>query len=230
MADAVTPVAGRQVTEVVAGGRGDAMAGAKRLEWDRAAVVARRVAWASLVWMSAEGAVGLVAGYRSGSIALVGWAFGSLIEGLASVIVIWRFTGARRTSEVSERRAQRAVAVSFWVLALYIASQGVDDLASGHRPHTSLLGIGVAAASVVAMPGLGYVKHRLAARLASAATAGEGTQNYLCAAQAAAVLVALAVTAAAPSIGRWVDPAVALAIAAWSAWEGIGAWSGQDCC
>jgi hypothetical protein len=56
--------------------------------------------------MAAEGAVGLIAGVAAGSIALVGWALGSGIEALASVIVVWRFTGARMVSETAERRAQ----------------------------------------------------------------------------------------------------------------------------
>jgi hypothetical protein len=85
--------------------------------WLRNARYARWLAWASLAWMAAEGAVGLVAGLAAGSIALVGWALGSGIEGLASVIVVWRFTGSRMLSESAERQAQRAVAVSFWLLA-----------------------------------------------------------------------------------------------------------------
>ena len=66
--------------------------------------------------MTTEGVVGLVAGFQAGSIALVGWAFGSAVEGLASVIVIWRFSGTRTLSETAERRAQRGVAISFWLL------------------------------------------------------------------------------------------------------------------
>ena len=66
-------------------------------------------AWASLVWMTLEGAVGLLAGVSAGSIALIGWALGSVIEGLASLIVIWRFTGRRELSETSERTAQREI-------------------------------------------------------------------------------------------------------------------------
>ena len=45
------------------------------------------------------------------------------------------------------------------------------------------------------MPVLGISKKRLGQRLSSEATAGEGTQNLMCAAQAAAVLVGLAVIA-----------------------------------
>jgi len=51
--------------------------------------------------MTAEGIIGLIAGFAAGSIALVGWALGSGIEGLASVIVVWRFTGPRMLSETA---------------------------------------------------------------------------------------------------------------------------------
>src|SRR5256885_776024 len=60
--------------------------------WLRAARYARGLAWASLAWMIAEGGVGLAAGLTAGSIALVGWALGSAIEGLANLIGVWRFT------------------------------------------------------------------------------------------------------------------------------------------
>ena len=55
-----------------------------------------------------------------------------MIEGLAAVIVIWRFTGSRAVRD-AERRAQRAVAVSFFLLAPYVAAEAAWDLASGHR-------------------------------------------------------------------------------------------------
>jgi divalent metal cation (Fe/Co/Zn/Cd) transporter len=87
----------------------------------------------------------------------------------------------------------------------------------------------VAGSSLLLMPALGHTKQRLAARLGSDATAGEGVQNYLCAAQAGAVLIGLAVTAA-WSGGWWIDPAIALAIAAWSVREGIESWRGDNCC
>jgi hypothetical protein len=85
--------------------------------WLRAAQWARWLAWASLAWMTVEGTVGLVAGFQANSIALVGWALSSVVEGSASVIVIWRFTGSRTLSETAEARAQKAVAISFWLLA-----------------------------------------------------------------------------------------------------------------
>jgi hypothetical protein len=85
------------------------------------------------------------------------------------------------------------------------------------------------AAALLEMPLLGRAKHKLDARLGSAATAGEGTQNYLCAAQAAAVLAGLAVTAGRPA-AWWAGPVIGLGIAAVAVREGSRAWQGEDCC
>jgi hypothetical protein len=76
---------------------------------ERYAALARRVkalSWLSLAWMTIEGAVAVAAGITAGSIALVGFGLDSAIEGFASVVIIWRFTGARVFSHTAERRAQ----------------------------------------------------------------------------------------------------------------------------
>jgi divalent metal cation (Fe/Co/Zn/Cd) transporter len=196
--------------------------------WFRAARFARWLAWASLAWMTVEGILGLTAGFTAGSIALVGWALSSVVEGLASAIVIWRFTGSRTLSGTAEERAQKAVAVSFWLLAPYVAVESVRDLVGQHRPETTLLGIGLTVSSLVLMPALGVAKRRLGARLGSAATAGEGGQNLLCAYLAAAVLAGLI----ANSLWGWwwVDPLAGLVVAAMAVREGREAWRGENCC
>ncbi len=196
--------------------------------WLRAARWARTLAWISLLWMTAEGALGLIAGVSAGSISLVGWALGSVIEGVASVIVIWRFTGSRALSETAEGRAQKAVAISFFLLAPYLAVEAVRDLLSGNVVAVNPLGIAVTAASLLVMPILGVAKQRLGRTLDSGATSGEGVQNLMCAGQAAAVLLGLSATAA---FGwTWLDPAVALLLAAWAIREGWESWRGDDCC
>ena len=177
--------------------------------------------------MTLEGALGIAAGAIAGSVALVGWGLGSAIEGLAAVIVIWRFTGTRTHSESSERRAQRAVAVSFFLLAPYIAVEAIRALVASEHPETSLLGIGVTASSLVLMPALGLAKRRLGEQLASGATAGEGTQNLLCGAQGAAVLAGLAANSL---VGAWwLDPLIALGLAALAVREGRETWRGEGC-
>src|SRR3954452_23469747 len=77
--------------------------------WHRAARQARLLAWASLVWMTLEGVVGAIAGLQADSISVLTWAASSAVEGMASVIVVWRFTGQRTLSPTSERRAQKWV-------------------------------------------------------------------------------------------------------------------------
>jgi hypothetical protein len=72
--------------------------------WRRAAGRARALSWFSLLWMTGEGVLGLIAGAAAGSIALIGWPLGSAIEGLAAVIVIWRsLCNAARTRGAAPR-------------------------------------------------------------------------------------------------------------------------------
>jgi hypothetical protein len=73
--------------------------------WLRAARQARLLAWASLAWMCVEGFVGVLAGVQAHSLGVITWAASSFVEALASLIVVWRFTGHRTLSETSEARA-----------------------------------------------------------------------------------------------------------------------------
>ena len=196
--------------------------------WHRAASRARLLSWLSLAYMTAEGAIAMLAAVLAGSVALLGFGLDSAIEGLASVIIIWRFTGTRTLSPTAEARAHKAVAITFFLLAPYIAYDAVTTLAAHDHARTSWLGIGLSISSLIAMPILGVAKKRLGTQLASAATAGEGSQNLLCAYLAAAVLVGLLANTA---LGWWwLDPAVGLGIAALAIREGRQAWRGEDCC
>jgi divalent metal cation (Fe/Co/Zn/Cd) transporter len=189
---------------------------------------AKLLSWLSLGWMTVEGAVAIVAGLVAGSVALVGFGIDSAIEGLASVIVIWRFTGRRTYSDAAERKAQKLVALSFFLLAPYIAQDAIRTLIAGDHPETSWVGVGLSIGSVIFMPVLGRAKLRVGSALDSAATAGEGTQNMLCAYLAAGVLGGLLANTL---LGLWwLDPVVALGIAAVAIKEGRETWRGEGCC
>lgn len=194
--------------------------------WHRAARQARLLAWASLAWMTVEGVIGVIAGLQADSISVLTWAASSAAEGLASVIVVWRFTGRRTLSETSERRAQRWVGASFFLLAPYFLYESIHRLVSGSDAETTTLAVAVTASSVVLMPALGWVKLKLGRRLDSGATAGEGVQNLLCAGQALAALVA--VLGAGWGLGV-LDPVAALIIAGVAAKEGAELWRGEEC-
>jgi divalent metal cation (Fe/Co/Zn/Cd) transporter len=195
--------------------------------WLRLARLAKLLAGLTLLWLGIEGAIGVVAGILAGSIALVAFGLDSAIEGLASVIVIWRFTGTRTISAGAERRAQKWVAISFFLLAPYVAAEAIETLIEGAAAETSWLGIGLTAGTLVLCPWLGRAKQRIGEKLGSRATYGEGTQNVLCAIMAGAVLVGLAANSL---FGLWwLDPAIALAIAAVCVREGQKAWGGEQC-
>ena len=195
--------------------------------WLRAARQARALSRTSLAWMSVEGAAGITAGVAAGSIALTGWALSSAVEGLTSVIVIWRFTGARTLSETAEAQAQKEIAVSFWLLTPYVTIEALHKLAAGQHAGTSAPGIVLTGLAVLIMPVLGSAKRRLGRRLDSGATAGEGTQNFLCACLGGAVLIGLAANMV---FGWWwLDPIAGLAVAAAAIREGAESWRGHGC-
>jgi divalent metal cation (Fe/Co/Zn/Cd) transporter len=195
--------------------------------WLRLARLARTLSWATLAWMGMEGGVAIGAAIAAGSVALLGFGLDSGIEAIASVIVIWRFTGTRLASPTAERRAQQLVAVSFFLLAPYIAAEAIRALATSDHAETSIVGLVLTAGTAILEPGLGIAKRRIGARLGSAATAGEGTQNLLCAYLAMSVFAGLAANTL---FGAWwLDGIVALGLAAWAVVEGRRAWAGGSC-
>jgi divalent metal cation (Fe/Co/Zn/Cd) transporter len=178
--------------------------------------------------MTVEGAVAIAAGVTAGSIALIGFGLDSAIEGFASVIIIWRFTGRRIHSTAAEQRAQKLVAIQFFLLAPYVAIESLRALAGGEHADHTLAGILLAIGSIIFMPLLGIAKQRIADQLGSAATKGEGRQNMLCAYLAGALLIGLLANT---WFGAWwLDPAVGLLIAAVAVKEGRDAWRGEGCC
>jgi divalent metal cation (Fe/Co/Zn/Cd) transporter len=189
---------------------------------------ARLLAWGGIAWHVVEFAVALVAGLIAGSIALVGFGVDSLIEVFAGLAVVWLFTGARLGSHRAERRAQQAIAASFFLLAAYVAAEAIRTVVAGDHPHTSWAGIGLAAFTAPTMPLLALAKRRVATRLHSAAAVNEAAQTQLCAYLSVALLLGLGANAL---LGWWwADPAVALLLVFVAVREGRASWRGEGCC
>jgi divalent metal cation (Fe/Co/Zn/Cd) transporter len=201
------------------------------LSRERYAQLAGRVkllSWLSLGAMTVEGAVAIISGIVASSIALVGFGLDSAVEGFASTIIIWRFTGSRVFSQKAEHRAQKLVAIQFFILAPYVGIESIRALIGGEHADVSVVGMVLAGWSLVTMPLLGIAKQRLADQIGSAATKGEGRQNILCAYLAGALLVGLAGNAL---VGAWwLDPIVGFLIAGVAVKEGAEAWRGDGCC
>ena len=189
---------------------------------------ARLLAWGGIAWHFVEFAIAVAAGIAASSIALIGFGADSLIEAVAGFIVVWLFTGARLRSPGAERRAQQLIAVSFFLLAAYVAVEATRTLVAGDHPEASWVGIALASVTAPTMPLLARAKRRVGDQLQSSATVKEGAQNMVCAYLSIALLVGLLANAV---VGWWwADPAAALSIAAVALREGRQTWRGEGCC
>jgi hypothetical protein len=57
-------------------------------------------------------------------------------------VIIWRFWGVRALSERAERRAQKLVAIQFFILAPYVTIEAIRTLVTSSHPDVSYLGSG----------------------------------------------------------------------------------------
>lgn len=202
----------------------------------RAAAV-RRVTWlnnATLGWNVVEGLVAIVAGVMAGSLGLIAFGLDSGVEVSTSVVLAWRLVQERRGGCMTgyDTRATRLIAVCFAVLALWVGVESVRQLLAGQPPDVSVLGIVLAAVSLVAMPALARAKRRLGPVLGSQAVVSEARQTELCALMSGVLLAGLGLNAA---LGWWwADPAAALVIAAAAGAEAVRTWRAETledtCC
>jgi divalent metal cation (Fe/Co/Zn/Cd) transporter len=189
---------------------------------------AKFLAWLGVGWHGIEATVAVGAGIVAGSIALIGFGADSLIESVAGIILLWRFAASRVSSEGAERRAQKLIGLSFYVIAAYVGFEALRSLLVGDRPEASWIGIGLSIVTLLTMPPLAIAKARIGEKLGSSATKSEGQQNMLCAYLSAALLVGLGANAL---FGLWwADPVTALLIAGVAVKEGREAWRGESCC
>jgi divalent metal cation (Fe/Co/Zn/Cd) transporter len=158
------------------------------------------------------------------STALVGFGLDSLVDGVASATLVWRFRHERlgiRASDELERRATRVVGAILLLIAFYLAVRALTALAEGSGPEPSAVGIALTAVSILVLPFLARAKLRLAGALGSRALRADGVLSGAGAALAGATLLGLAVNSA---FGwSWADSVAALLIGATLAREGMRA-------
>ena len=98
-----------------------------------------------LAWNLVEVMVAFWAGARVGSVALIAFGLDSIIELFAGGVLVWRLRqeADEHEDEDAERRAQRLIGISFFVLAAYVALHSAASLAGLlPEPQPSLVGIG----------------------------------------------------------------------------------------
>jgi len=200
---------------------------------DRRHVLHRRallLSWLTVGYNVVEGLVSIVAGALAGSIALVGFGIDSAVESLSGGIMIWRFSGHHHLSEEDEEklehRAERFVAVTFFVLGAYVLYESVKKLVTGEAPEHSLIGIIIALASLVFMPLLYTAKVRTGRELRSGSLLADAKETLACAYLSVALLIGLGLNY---FWGIWqADPIAGIVIVIWLFKEGWEVFSGEE--
>lgn len=187
----------------------------------------------TIVWMVLEGVVAIGVGIATGSGAAFAFGIDSLIELGSAGVLIWRLRAEAMETPASyletvERKAGRLVGGALFALAGYVVLQSAVALVLRVEPTPSLVGIGLALASLVGMPVLARVKKNVAEAIGSAALKGDAACSLTCAYMAATLLVGLALNWL---LGWWwADPVAALGIVYFLIREGREAWNGDPCC
>ena len=180
--------------------------------------------WVTIGWNGIEGVVAVAAGIAAGSVSLIGFGLDSAIEVSAAGVLTWRLAREKKTGcrQDDDRLAQRLVAVSFALLALYVGINAAVGLISNRTPEASAVGVAIAALSLVVMPLIAHAKRNVAPVIGSRAAIAEASQTDLCTALSAALLVGLGLNLA---FGWWwADHLAALVIAALSAYAAVHTW------
>jgi divalent metal cation (Fe/Co/Zn/Cd) transporter len=186
--------------------------------------------YATLGYNCLEGLIAVGAGLAAGSIALVGFGLDSMIEVSAGVAAIWRLYSDRDAErrELAERTALRIVGILFLTLAAYVAADAAHALMARTVPEESVIGMVLAALSLVIMPLLARAKRRVAFALGSGALAAEAQQTTLCTYLSAILLAGLLLNA---TVGWWwADPVAALTMVPFIAREGVDGVCGRSAC
>jgi divalent metal cation (Fe/Co/Zn/Cd) transporter len=186
----------------------------------------RRLEYFTVGWNLIEAAVALGAGLFAASIALIGFGIDSLIETSSGAILLWRLKEGKE-GEQRERMALKLVGISLLALAAYVAIDATKGLILKESPEESLVGILLAAVSLIVMPLLAWAKRRVAANLNSQALVADSHQTDICAYLSAILLVGLGLNAL---FGWWwADPIAALAMVPIIVKEGLEALRGLSC-
>ena len=185
-----------------------------------------RVQALTIIWISVEAAVSLVAAWVAHSPALVAFGGDSAIELLSAAVVLWAFT---RSVDIpyKETRAARVTGILLFVLAGYVTVVSAMAFLGYSEPEPSYPGVAILIAAAAIMPWLAKQKRKLSATTGSAALRADAAQSGLCAYLSTIALVGLAVNAIWHV--SWADPVAALAVTPLILWQGKEALRGKSC-
>ena len=118
----------------------------------------RRLVAATITYNVVEAVVAISAGLGASSAALIGFGLDSSIEVASATAVAWQFTGPDVVAR--ERTALRVIAISFFVLAGYVAFEAARILLGANEAEHSMVGLVLGALSLAIMPVLSWAQRR----------------------------------------------------------------------
>ncbi|NIM89415.1 MAG: cation transporter [Candidatus Aminicenantes bacterium] len=173
-----------------------------------------------------EAGVSIAFGTIANSIALIGFGLDSIVESLSGLVLIWRLRQHEKITEEEEerveRKARKFVALTFFILGLYVLSQSVKKLVFREIPEPSFPGIIIALVSLIVMPVLTIQKYKTGVQIKSKALIADSKETLACAFLSLALLLGLGLNYV---FGFWqADPIVGLIIVIYLFREGIEVW------
>lgn len=196
-----------------------------------------RIEIVTVVWMSVEASVAIVAGIIAHSVLLTAFGVDSVIELVTGATLLWRLaTEARGSSlkrvELAENRAAWITGGGLLALCVYVLVASGLGLIVQNEPAESSIGIALAVTAVAGMPVLAWRKQAIAGRISSTALRADAACSTTCAYMAGTLLVGLLLNAVFQ--WWWADNLAALALLVWlvpEAREALeGARSGRGAC
>jgi len=183
---------------------------------------ALKLEYALIAYNILEAAVSIAAGVMAGSIALVGFGLDSVIEVTSAATLVWRLKSHKHADDAHEsrleKRALKVVGFTFFALAVYISVESIKTLSRHEAPSESLVGIIVAALSLLIMPYLGFMKKKIAIKINSPALEADAMETIICSVLSAILLAGLGLNAL---FGWWwADPVAGLIMVAFIIKEG----------
>ena len=189
--------------------------------------LALKLSYVTVAYNVLEGLVSVLFAVLAGSPALLGFGIDSFVESLSGLVMIWRFSH-HAEDEHREQTAIRLIGISLFILAVYVAYDAATALYYREPPERSIVGLIIAAISLVAMPTLYILKCRTSAALHSRSLATDAKQTLACAMLSVGLLIGTGLNY---TIGLWqADPVAGLFIAAFLIREGYMAWKERRLC
>jgi Co/Zn/Cd efflux system component len=187
-------------------------------EIKREILKAKRCAIATLILTGIFTVLSVVASEESDSTAAFGFAFESLLAGLASFIILWRFWSVK---ELENRNRRREVIALFVITASLIISgisvgyKSIKALVCTEKHKKSRMLLVLSSVSVVVYLVLFVIKHRIAKRLGSRALRTDSI-DALCGALLALSIVVTTSTREFTAKAWFLDSVIALGVAVFS--------------